>query len=408
MRTSLDFEQYLKTIISLMPLLFSLSLYLFDFVSLRVLAFIYLGFCIYCQIDCKTLLIYSPTKKTTQIISRCEKVLRQSFRPLFFFPQPLFQTSLAPFDFNDFWGTKSSLISYPQRVPSAETVIDWVVSSKEGLIQDFSQDNKSKLLIIIPGLTGSVNDGYIKEICYQALNQNYRPVVYNTRWLTKPVILPNKGPINPLNDFILTMDFLKLNYPHYQMFAIGTSHGANLITKYMGVAGERTNLLGAVSVGNYFHLYNSFKKCGAFWNFILARILQLALGKQKEYFKGLLDVDVERALQRNTYTTVAFDEFFTRKLLGYSSVEEYYREFGCEKVLGNIRKPMMFMQSADDPICHISVVPREKHKSNENLVFYLTPRGGHCAWIQGFFTPQIFFPKPALAFLEALDYEKNE
>jgi abhydrolase domain-containing protein 1/3 len=321
---------------------------------------------------------------------------------------PIFQTSLAPFDFNDFWGTKSTLTSMPQRVPLADTVLDWVVSSKE-IMLDFAFDTKSKLLIILPGLTGSVKDGYIKEICYQALNKNYRPVVYNTRWLTTPVALPKEGYVDPLKDFIITMEFLKKNYSNYKMFAIGTSHGANLITKYLGTVGNETDLVGAVSVGNYFDLYASSRKCGGFWSYILAKILQMALQKQINEFrslpKDLACLEVDKALSKKIITTHEFDELFSRRLLGYDSVEDYYRKFGCKEVLENVKRPLLCMQSLDDPICHYSEIPTEKCQINENLVFYISKKGGHCAWIQGIFNPSIFFPKPALDFLEALNKE---
>ena len=398
------YEKYYLTFKSLIPLLLSITFLLLDLISLRPLALIYLSYCIYCQLDSKIILIYNESEHMKSIINRCHNTLSQRFRPLFFFPHPIFQTSLAPIDINDIWDSKSSLTSYPHRIPLAETVIDWVASSKESWI-DIASDTKRKLLIIIPGLTGSVKDGYIKEICYQALSKDYRPVVYNSRWLTNPVILPQQGYVDPMNDFIITIEFIKKNYPNYKMFAIGTSHGANLMTKYLGIVKDDTPLIGAVSVGNYFDLYTGSKKCGAFWNFTLAKILIMALKKQVKEFQNLPEnfknLEINKALSQKNTTTEEFDEFFTRRLLGYQSIDEYYRKFSCKEVLSNIKKPIMFMQSLDDPICHYSEIPIEN--TNENLVFYLSKKGGHCAWIQGFFNPTIFFPKPALAFLEALN-----
>ena len=55
---------------------------------------------------------------------------------------PIFQTSLAPIDFNDFWGTKSTLTSHAQKVPTAGTVLDWVINSKEAIV-DCSGDTKN-------------------------------------------------------------------------------------------------------------------------------------------------------------------------------------------------------------------------------------------------------------------------
>ncbi len=56
-----------------------------------------------------------------------------------------------------------------------------------------------------------------------------------------------------------------------------------------------------------------------------------------------------------------FDEEFTCKILG-NSIEDYYEEQASYKLLGNIERPILFINSLDDPL-----LPAK------NLPFMVTP-----------------------------------
>lgn len=51
-----------------------------------------------------------------------------------------------------------------------------------------------------------------------------------------------------------------------------------------------------------------------------------------------------------TRSMIKFDEYLTRRLLGFTSVVEYYHSLSSKNQLNNIKIPLFCMNSRDDPI----------------------------------------------------------
>lgn len=49
-------------------------------------------------------------------------------------------------------------------------------------------------------------------------------------------------------------------------------------------------------------------------------------------------------------TLVELDEAYTRRISGYSSLDEFYRKSSCVSFWDSIKIPMVFVNSVDDPI----------------------------------------------------------
>eukprot|EP00002_Diphylleia_rotans_P015242 TRINITY_DN2953_c0_g2_i3.p1 TRINITY_DN2953_c0_g2~~TRINITY_DN2953_c0_g2_i3.p1 ORF type:complete len:296 (-),score=62.58 TRINITY_DN2953_c0_g2_i3:365-1252(-) len=80
-----------------------------------------------------------------------------------------------------------------------------------------------------------------------------------------------------------------------------------------------------------------------------------------------------------------FDEKFTRRYLGYDSLDEYYESQSCYQHLDNVAIPVMCLHSLDDPIVPPCLFPWEKWRQNSKISVVTTKRGGHLTWIQGLF-----------------------
>jgi len=290
------------------------------------------------------------------------------------------------------------LLSVKYHVPLAETTIDFIYFPTE----DQNEENK-KFLLIIPGLTGSINEAYIRELCEEALKNGFRPIVLTNRWLAKPLKLPKTGPINFTDDLKITIDYIVERYQIKEIYGIGISYGSNMLCKFLGTVGMNSGVFkGAVSIGNPFDMDKNKDIINRFWNLILCKILQKALKEREKIFgkKKFNLIDINEALKGNNF--INFDEFFTRRMLGYSSVNEYYQKISCVNDLKNIAVPLLFLQSKDDPICHHEVIPFIEAEKNRNLIFYTTERGGHIGWIEEVFSLKVFYPKPCIQFLKSV------
>jgi abhydrolase domain-containing protein 1/3 len=75
-----------------------------------------------------------------------------------------------------------------------------------------------------------------------------------------------------------------------------------------------------------------------------------------------------------------FDQRFTIVIGGWKNLQDYYRDCSSENYLGSITIPMLFINSADDPMFEESVIPIETITKNPNLILAVTPKGGHVGW----------------------------
>lgn len=98
----------------------------------------------------------------------------------------------------------------------------------------------------------------------------------------------------------------------------------------------------------------------------------------------------------------------TIHVYGYESVWDYYRNFGSVNRISDIKVPMLGISSYDDKVCYQEALPYDKFMTNENLILYVTPRGGHIGWVEGpWWNMKHWFIKPSLQFISAL-VEHNE
>lgn len=368
---------------------------------------VYLVYCGYSRFfGNKFTLSYAKTPRNFEIIEKLGFAKRNVFKAHFFFPSAFFQTFISSFDTRKLSFQKPiELKSLQFRIPNAETTIDFVYFLKENSNNSEEIQNK-KFLMILPGLTGNINDAYIRELCQEAIKNDLQPIVFNNRWLGKPVKLPKIGPLNFLDDLHKTIEFITSKYKIQEIYIIGISYGSNLLCKYLGTLGKDSKLIkGAVSIGNPFNMYRNSKLINGFWNRILCRILQKALVLRKKYYlktnrKSYNFSQIEEALKANNF--IDFDENFTRRMLGFKSTQEYYKKFSCIYDLKNISIPILCLQSKDDPISHFEVTPMHESDKNSNLFFYATEKGGHIGWVEGIFRFKVFYPKLCIQFLKSL------
>lgn len=62
--------------------------------------------------------------------------------------------------------------------------------------------------------------------------------------------------------------------------------------------------------------------------------------------------DFDKSAAAKAQTTFQFDKEFTFKLLDRGgNLEDYYRHMSCKDVIDQVKDPVLFFHSKDDPIC---------------------------------------------------------
>lgn len=107
------------------------------------------------------------------------------------------------------------------------------------------------MLCLVPGLTGTSSDIYILNVIVKAHELNYVCVVINHRGAPGTVLnTPKLYNAASSDDVRQALAYIRKSKSNRDIFAIGFSLGANLLTKYLGEEGENTFLAGAAAVSN--------------------------------------------------------------------------------------------------------------------------------------------------------------
>jgi len=339
-------------------------------------------------------------------IENCRELRKGKFKPTWFLPTSFLQCV---------YGAKFDPVPYVpferervQLKDGGALYIDW------GPV--FSSENKenTKILLITHGLTGSSDCNYIREVVLTAQSNGFRTVALNMRGFgdTPPIETPKYYNFADTSDLRDVISHIKSKYPKADLYGLGISIGANMIVKYAGEAKENCQFKALVSLANPYNLEKCSYKIEQPTKFIYE--WSLVSGFKRLFAKNQEMLMKNSHVQINPEEVLAskrpreFDDKFTRRIHGFQTVDEYYRSVGCEPYLKDVKIPVLFINSLQDPVIDKSIIPKDEIKENGNMLLVETPQGGHIDW----FTTR--WPKrwaywPAMEYLLFVeDYLKNQ
>lgn len=80
--------------------------------------------------------------------------------------------------------------------------------------------------------------------------------------------------------------------------------------------------------------------------------------------------DIDKAIASNSIRE--FDKYMTAPINGFKKQEDFYVEVSSFHYIQDIKIPVLFIHSLDDPVCIKECIPFEKIKENENCMLILT------------------------------------
>ncbi|KRX08994.1 hypothetical protein PPERSA_08197 [Pseudocohnilembus persalinus] len=342
----------------------------------------------------------------------CPSIEAKTFKPAPFFPNCLLQTMAA------------SLVVQPNKNIQfkEESVLYLNTNEDSGLRLYWPRFENTQvefirndvLILVIPGMTGTVNDVYINKLVeYITLVYQYKSVVYHYRFVADHFPKTEK-PFDLTQDLEHTLEFIQKNYPEYKhIYAIGHSYGANFMVNYLGKSKENSKIKGAVSVANPYCLVTSFRLMkGKFYDWVIVFLFSSLLKNKRRIFKNMiqqnkLDIDLEGSIQAtNTHDII---KRFNRKFLGYKTVGEYQRKHSSVRKIHKVKVPLLGLSSEDDQISHKRGIPKEEFELNPNCMLMVTKSGGHVGYVEAtnLFNYRIWYFQPCLEYIQALiDIEK--
>jgi predicted alpha/beta-fold hydrolase len=242
--------------------------------------------------------------------------------------------------------------------------LDWVETenTKGNPLKYENLEKDEKLLVIMHGLTGGSDTNYIKEIVNTFKNiEKMKVVVINYRGVSgNPLLTPFSYHIGYYTDLITAMDFIREKYPNLRCYALGTSMGANLFSKLLANYHDFDNYIkGFLSISNPLDIAEINKRNSwGILNYFLLKYQKEFLYKNKNILSEYFDYEKIKSFKRYKH----FDEFFTCKLFGFDSVEEYYKDSSSFKDICKIKIPSIFFNAEDDRLSPVDCIDKSPCK----------------------------------------------
>ncbi len=237
----------------------------------------------------------------------------------------------------------------------------------------FAEDHKP-LIVLLHGLTGSSQSGYIKGLQLRLAQEGFRTAALNFRGcsgeLNHRARSYHSGETADL-DYLYTT--LRKREPTTPMAMIGFSLGGNVLLKWLGETSNATSLFAAVAVSvplelsicattldkGFARLYR-YRLLSELKQFIAAKRIyleQLGFIDQAHKIAELGDISKVKSFWQ-------YDDRVVAKLHQFKDVHDYYQQSSSRQFLTLVKVPTLVIQAIDDPFMTPEVLPSHEQLSD--------------------------------------------
>lgn len=296
-----------------------------------------------------------------------------SFKPAWWLPGPHLQTLWPTFCRRRI--TDLTLERERFELPDGDFIdLDWA-----------GKDNTGPIVLILPGLEGSIHSPYAKGMLMTIVKQNWRAVFMHFRGCSgEPNRLPRSYHSGETGDLAILVKTLQTREPQTSLAAIGFSLGGNVLLKWLGETGHDNPLKAAIAISVPFELHKTVNRiqCGFSqvyqWHLLKCLRQRLAI----KFANKPIPPRLPSSLQFQTLKD--FDEQITAPLHGFANAMDYYARSSCRQYLNNIQIETLIIQAQDDPFMTHDIIPYGNELS-ARVKIELTPAGGHVGFVTGNF-----------------------
>jgi predicted alpha/beta-fold hydrolase len=167
------------------------------------------------------------------------------------------------------------------------------------------------------------------------------------------------------------------------IYAVGYSLGGNVALKLAGELGDQAAKLldGVAAVSTPIDLAASVEQLIRPRNFLyhrrfLARLKERV--RRRHHMAPELFTLEHLPKVRNIYD---FDDYYTARLFGFGTADNYYRTQSSNQFLDSIRIPALLVQAKDDPLVPFSSYDHAALRNNPHLRLVAVEHGGHLGFL---------------------------
>jgi predicted alpha/beta-fold hydrolase len=287
-------------------------------------------------------------------------------------------------------GQRQTLASYflPRRImlPPGE---ERMVEGEEGVclrcVCHWQADRAARLtLLIVHGLEGSSDSGYVVGITQKALAAGMNVVRMNQRncggtdgWSPSLYHSGLSSDVRAVAEHLIAREGLT------RLALAGYSMGGNLVLKLAGEWSTRAPVpVRAVAAvcpsidlapsADALHLPSNW----LYEKYFLVK-LSRRLREKAKLFPGKFDL----ARLQNLSSLRDFDDRITAYYCGFDGAADYYDRAAAARVISHIAVPTLILHALDDPFIRLLPATRALIRGNPHITFIETGHGGHCAFL---------------------------
>ena len=267
---------------------------------------------------------------------------------------------------------ESSLAPFPaERVEFPMTDGDRLLASLHRPAEDLGRP----LVVLIHGLTGSEDSAYIRASALYLLDLGYPVLRLNLRGAG-----PSKGVCRSRyhagrsDDLRQVLGQMDGRLAGKGLLLVGYSLGGNLLLKYLGEAGRRAIVRGAVSISAPIDLDAARRTIMRSRNRLYHRHIVSGLKLESE---SLELTAAQRRTLAEVETVFDFDDRILAPLMGFADALDYYHRSMALPLLPEIRVPTLVIHARNDPWIPVRSYRDFDWASNPRLIPLLPATGGH-------------------------------
>lgn len=355
---------------------FSFTSTLTFFSVIMGIKWVVLIYALYYITACKKIsLYYQPSPENIKIVSKL-KGLERVFYPHILWMLPHIQT-----------------VSYLVRKPLFHKSEQIEIEQKDGgsfLINIYEPaQTATHTVIILHGLGGSGNSKNVRILGSHLLKEGYRVIALSARGCSiHKLKTPEFYHIGWTRDLVRTFKYVLSTYDG-TVSGIGFSLGGHWLTKTFGemddhfTKEESDRISGGMVISIPFDFVALSKYMERpFPRRIYSRHFAIKIHRLVERNRKVFEehgFPVDKILKANTMYEI--DRLLTAKAFNLTDLQEYYHKESCIRVISQIKKPFLILNSKDDPIVPLNTIPIKECIKSTHVILALTEKGGHMGFL---------------------------
>ncbi|XP_075450313.1 protein ABHD15 [Ascaphus truei] len=263
--------------------------------------------------------------------------------------------------------------------------LDWVVGPRAATKprRGTNAMGNPPLLLVIPNPFGKLTRN-IQQLCLQAFEQGYYPVIFNRRGQNGcPLVTLKLQPFGEPADLKEAVSYVRFRHPSSLLFAVSEGLGSGLLLSYLGEYGSSSYITAASCISPVFRCQEWFET-GLPWLYEWGLLLYQKVVLSR-YSTALAKVIPIEQLFRSRSLQELHQVLFCQCSTDKTSWDNYWEGNDPLRDVDEVAVPVLCICSTDDPIRGPpeTTLPTELFRTNPYFFLLLTHYGGHCGFLTG-------------------------